>query len=92
MGTAIFRFALRANLPSVTSQIWRKGLGKSASGSRPRPGRMAVQPKGAPGFISRISTTRVSPGRAPSTRTGPVSGWPRNGPRPMTSSCVEVSL
>src|SRR2546426_181566 len=34
----------------------------------------------------------ASPGRAPRTRTGPVSGWPRNGPRAATSACVEAGV
>ncbi len=84
MGTAM-RSPARAWTPSLRSQICRYGLAKSASGKSPRPGRMAVQPKSA-GFTSRISTTSASPGRAPRTRTGPVSGWPRKGPRLRTSS------
>ncbi len=91
-GTATPCLPMRANRPSETSQICRKGLSKSLSGRSPRPGRIAVQPNGARGRTSWISTTRTSPGCAPRTRTGPVSGWPRNGPRAITSAWVDAGL
>ena len=68
----------------------RNGCAKSLSGKSPRPGRIAVQPKSSAGRTSRISITSVSPGSAPRTETGPVSGWPRNGPRAMTSGWVDL--
>ena len=70
---------IRACWPSLRSQICTKAFAKSLSGRRPRPGRMAVQPKGAAGFISTTSTASTSPGRAPRTCTGPVRGWPAEG-------------
>ena len=54
------------------------------------PGRIEVQPKSASGFMSRISTASTSPGSAPRTRTGPVKGCPRKGPRLSTSAWVDA--
>lgn len=52
--------------------IFRKGSGKSAASS-PKPGIEAVQPQSA-GSNSSRSTWSVSPGSAPETSTGPVTG------------------
>ncbi len=89
MGTATRR-SMRACVPSERSQIWRNGFEKSDSGRSPRPGLIEVQPKSASGFMSRISIASASPGSAPRTRTGPVSGWPRKGPRLSTSAWVDT--
>ena len=58
--------------PSERSKTRRYGSGKS-SGSRPSPGRIAVQPQPRV-WRSRISTASVSPGSAPRTAIGPASG------------------
>ena len=42
-----------------------------------------------PGDLLVVEILDVAP-RAPLTRTGPVSGWPRNGPRARTSACDEA--
>ena len=86
------RARIRAKAPSDTSQIWRNDSGKSVSGRSPRPGRMWVQPNASDGRTSRMSTTSTSPGRAPLIATGPVSGWPLNGPRAAVSRLVDVAV
>ena len=55
--------------PPRRSKVRTKPSGNS-SGSRPNSGRMAHQPQ-SPASSERISTASVSPGSAPSTRTGP---------------------
>jgi hypothetical protein len=66
--------------------MWMWGAEKS-SGSSPRPGEKAVWPQ-SQGRSSRTSICSTSPGRAPATLTGPVSGWPLNSRLP-TSAAVE---
>ncbi len=59
--------------PSSISQRTKTGR-SNPSVSKPKPGRIAVVPK-LPGSMLSISTTSRSPGRAPRTSIGPVSGW-----------------
>ena len=66
--------AERAKPPAI-SQVTRYGSVKT-SARKPKPGITAVTPKAAERY-SRNSTSRTSPGFAPSTSTGPVSGWAR---------------
>ena len=51
------------------------------SRKKPKPGAITVKPS-LWGMTSRISTARRSPGSAPSTETGPVSGGPARDSRP----------
>ena len=62
--------------PSCSPQVTRYGSSKR-SPSSPKPGMMAVEPKSSVS-TARISTLRTSPGSAPRTAIGPVSGWPRS--------------
>src|SRR5439155_25628717 len=57
--------------PSRICQWTRNGV---ANTSRKKPGTIAVNACGW-GTMSRNSISRTSPGRAPLTKTGPVSGW-----------------
>jgi hypothetical protein len=61
--------------PLAISQCTRKGVVKR-SRRKPKPGMIMVKPRLA-GTICSIFTARRSPGSAPSTCTGPVSGWTR---------------
>lgn len=62
-----------ATRPCERSKIRRYASGKS-SGSKPSPGRIAVHAHPCV-WMSRISTTSVSPGCAPSMAIGPASGY-----------------
>jgi hypothetical protein len=69
-----------AKSPFEMSKILRYASGNS-SGSRPRPGRIALQPH--PWVrMSSTSTASVSPGCAPLTTIGPASGYTRSQSRP----------
>ena len=58
--------------PGSNSKILRYGSG-NRSARNPNPGTFATQPQ-SPSSISCSVTARRSPGSAPSTYTGPVSG------------------
>ena len=73
--------------PGVVSKIRRYGSVKS-SASSPSPGRIAVQPQPLV-WMSRISTASVSPGSAPSTYTGPASGYTRSQSSPAITLVSE---
>ena len=72
--------------PPSNVHRWSHGSGNSSARS-PKPGIWAVQPK-SPGTISRRSTWRTSPGRAPSTKIGPETGLTRSKSSVRTVSSV----
>ena len=76
--------------PLAISQCTRKGVVKR-SRRKPKPGMIMVKPRLA-GTICSILTARRSPGWAPSTCTGPVSGWTRPISMPARSAAVVPGL
>ena len=95
-GTAARRSRRRAApseraTPSAMSQRTSSGSGKR-SASSPKPGMTAVVPTASQSSASS-STTSTSPGRAPRTATGPVSGWlaPRSTSRSASAEAARRS-
>ncbi len=72
--------------PSAMVQWTRNGVVKT-SRRKPSPGRMHEKPWGW-ATMSVNSTSRRSPGRAPLTRTGPVSGWTAPAGKPWNAATV----
>ncbi len=70
-----------------TCEMRSHGSGYSSARS-PNPGMIAVQPQ-SPGRSSRISTASTSPGFAPFTATGPLTGFTCEKSRFVTASTVE---
>lgn len=77
----------KATRPSSIVEIRSHGSGNS-SASRPKPGMIAVQPQSR-GRSARISTSSTSPGAAPLTNTGPVTGFTRVKSSAATSATEE---
>ena len=65
-------FAVIALRSIGMTRAWNSG---KSSGSVPRKGRMTFQPQSAVSSIALIFTSRLSPGMAPLTATGPVRMW-----------------
>ncbi len=74
-------------VPGSTDEMRSHGSGNS-SASSPNPGMIAVQPQ-SPGRSSRISTASTSPGLAPFTATGPLTGLTWLKSRFVTASTPE---
>ena len=77
-GSVSIRFGLEKGAGLSFPEFYTRGetpprKGSLNSSSRPRPGRIAVQPKSST-FTSRMSRISASPGSAPFTYTGPASG------------------
>jgi hypothetical protein len=77
----------KATRPFAIVEIRSHGSGNS-SASRPKPGMIAVQPQSR-GLSDRISTSSTSPGCAPLTNTGPVTGFTRVKSSAATSATAE---
>ena len=74
---------------SIQGANWARLSGRSDP-KRPRAGLTVVYPKSTKGLTSRTSTSRMSPGSAPSMWTGPVIGWMR--PRSIVIEPSEVRV
>ena len=73
-------------VPGSYSQTCSAGW-ENRSARRPKPGMLAVQPQ-PEGWKRRIVTFSASPGSAPSTNTGPVTGLTRAKSTCATSAAV----
>ena len=84
------------SLSSEASVNWWKAARTSGRRppKRPRAGPMTTYPKSTSGATSTISTSRMSPGFAPSISTGPVSGctFPRSSVRTPSGLSVLAAV
>src|SRR5476649_2450182 len=76
IGTLGIRMPVNNSTVPFAMRDMRKAGSVKRSASRPKPGMFAVQPHVSTSS-SRISTTSASPGFAPSTKIGPVTGLTR---------------
>ena len=65
----------------------KERLGEVCLGQQTAPGRMAVHPVGSRLHVQDVDREDVA--RLRTRTTGPVRGWPRNGPRFRTSAWVD---
>ena len=72
-------------------RVMRSACSSKSSVSRPKPGKLAVQPQ-SPGWKSSSSISSVSPGSAPSTAIGPLTWSTREKSTAFRSSTVELAV